>query len=102
MTRKIHQQINDAVETLSFGSEKEIKISANVKVGKKDDGTLYLWYFSECAGYKSGEGYIIKQNQWLSQTAMGYYRAFFDLDREELGIKKGELIKPDWLQIRER
>lgn len=40
---------------------------------------------------------IVKQPLWTSQTAMGYYRAFFD--RDDIRVVKGEFTAPDCIQV---
>ena len=78
-----------------LGQEK--KINKNVFLKREDDGIILFYFRAVARRHFNGDGTIYGGTMDTSPTVMGYYRALFDLNKEQLGIRKGNIVKPDWI-----
>lgn len=99
--KQIHENILDAYYGIYCGYGNGAKISPKVKVKPTHYGYAGLFYCGNLIAERKGaDGFIYKVPMFDSATAMGYYRAFFNVDKTLLGKKGGKVFVPDWIELK--
>lgn len=100
--RKIHEDIRDAFYAIADGECDRVKVAPKVEVKRLEKPYLVgLFYYGRLCAVRNADDPIYGEiytnhPQWDSQTALGYYRAFFGADIRK---KCGEVILRDEIEL---